>query len=286
MWHFLFDPFRQVYVQKSLLEMLLIAVLSGVVSSYIVLRGTAFLASALAHAVFPGVVVSFLVSGNLFWGGLIAGLIVVVGVSLTERNQQVSENSAIGVLYVGAFALGIALISSIKNANTSGLETFLFGQLFGVGWEDLANTLIVSLIVLVAIFLARKELILASFDPQMGRAVGLPVGWISLGFLVVVTLTVVTGLPAVGNILMIALVITPGATARLLTERLSLMMLIATLSIVIASVVGIVTSYNLGLAPGACVVVALSGLFIVALAVSTFRQVANRRQLTTNSTLT
>lgn len=265
MLNFLFDPFGQVFIQKSGLEMLLIAVLCGVVSSYIVLRGVAFLANALSHAIFPGIVLSYMVGGNIFWGALLAGLVIVISISLVERNAQVSENSAIGVLYIGAFALGVVLVSNIRRSSTSGLERFLFGQLFGVGWEDILNTLIIGLIILAAIFLARKELLLTSFDRQMAHAMGLPVGWINLGFLVLVMLTVVTGLPAVGNILMIALVITPGATARLLTERLRTMIVIAVGTVILASLSGIIFSYHLGLAPGSCVVVALTVLFLFAL---------------------
>ncbi len=268
MLDFLLEPIGQIYVQKALVELLLIAVLCGVVSSYVVLRGVAFLANALSHGIFPGIVVAFLLGSNLFWGGLIAGLVIVIGVTLTERNQYVSENSAIGVLYIGSFALGIVLITSIKHSNTGGLEGFLFGQLFGVGWGDVISTLLVGFLVLGLIFLVRKELLLASFDAQMGRAMGLPVGWLNLGFLILVTLTVVTGLPAVGNILMIALVITPGATARLLTARLGPMMLLGTLSVLLASLGGVYMSYYLGLTPGACVVVVLTGLFLAALVYS------------------
>jgi manganese/iron transport system permease protein len=265
MLEFLLEPLGQIFVQRSLVEMALLALLCGVVSTFVVLRGVAFLANALAHAIFPGIVVAFLLGGDLFWGGLVAGLIVVAGVSLVENNRQVSESSAIGVLYIGAFGLGIVLISAIKRANTGGLDNFLFGQLFGVGWSDVLNTLLVTLLVLLVIFLIRKELLLTSFDEEAARALALPVRRLKLGFLVLVALTVVTGLPAVGNILMIALVITPGATARLLTDHLVEMMLIAVGVSLLASLGGVLVSYHLGLTPGACVVVALTGLFLAAL---------------------
>ncbi len=271
MLNFLLDPLGQVFVQRSLLEMLLLGLLCGVVSVYVVLRGVAFLVNALGHAVFPGIVVAYLVGGDLFWGGLAAGLIVVVSISLAERNQQVSESTAIGVLYIGAFGLGIVLVSGIKRAGTGGLDNFLFGQLFGVGWGDVFNTLLVSGLVLGVIFLVRKELLLISFDIQAARAMGLPVGWLKLLFLILVALTVVTGLPAVGNILMIALLITPGATARLLTDRLFKMMVIAVGVVLLAGVGGILASYHLGLAPGACVVAALTVLFLAALLFSTVK---------------
>jgi manganese/iron transport system permease protein len=277
MLNFLSDPLNQVFVQRSLLEVLLLGLLCGVVSSYVVLRGVAFLVNALGHAVFPGIVVAYLVGGDLFWGGLAAGLIVVVSISLAERNQQVSESTAIGVLYIGAFGLGIVLVSGIKRASTGSLDNFLFGQLFGVGWNDVLNTLLVSLVVLGIIFLIRKELLLVSFDTQAARALGLPVGWLKLVFLILVALTVVTGLPAVGNILMIALLITPGATARLLTDRLVKMMFIAVGVVVVAGLVGILASYHLGLAPGSCVVVALTGLFLLALLYTSVRNAFSAR---------
>jgi manganese/iron transport system permease protein len=277
MLNFLLDPLGQVFVQRSLVEMLLLGLLCGVVSAYVVLRGVAFLVNALGHAVFPGIVVAYLVGGDLFWGGLAAGLIVVVSISLAERNQQVSESTAIGVLYIGAFGLGIVLVSGIKQAGTGSLDNFLFGQLFGVGWNDIFNTLLVSALVLSIIFLIRKELLLISFDVQAARAMGLPVGWLKLAFLILVALTVVTGLPAVGNILMIALLITPGATARLLTDRLFKMMFIAVGVVLLAGVSGILASYHMGLAPGACVVVALTVIFLLALLYSSVKSALSGR---------
>jgi manganese/iron transport system permease protein len=271
MFEFLLEPLGQIFIQRSLVEMALLGLLCGVVSTFVVLRGVAFLANALAHSIFPGIVVAFLLGGDLFWGGLAAGLVVVAGVSLVENNEQVSENSAIGVLYIGAFGLGIVLISAIKRANTGGLDNFLFGQLFGVGWSDVLNTLLVTLLVLLVIFLIRKELLLTSFDEQAARALALPVRRLKMGFLVLVALTVVTGLPAVGNILMIALVITPGAAARLLTDHLGKMMVIAVGISLLASLGGVLASYHLGLAPGACVVVALTGLFLAALLLAWFK---------------
>lgn len=279
MLNFLTDPLNQVFVQRSLLEMLLLGLLCGVVSAYVVLRGVAFLVNALGHAVFPGIVIAYLVGGDLFWGGLAAGLIVVVSIALAERNQQVSESTAIGVLYIGAFGLGIVLVSGIKRAGTGGLDNFLFGQLFGVGWNDVLNTLLVSGLVLGAIFLIRKELLLVSFDTQAARALGLPVGWLKLVFLILVALTVVTGLPAVGNILIIALLITPGAIARLLTDRLFKMVFIAVGAVIVAGLTGILASYHLGLAPGACVVVSLTLLFLLALFYSTVKNALAGRGL-------
>lgn len=279
MLNFLLEPLGQVYIQRSLVEMILLGILCGVISTYVVLRGVAFLVNALGHSVFPGIVIAFLLGGDLFWGGLAAGLVVVVSISLVEYNQQVSESTAIGVLYIGAFGLGIVLVSGIKRANTGGLDHFLFGQLFGVGWGDVLNTLLISLLVLTVIFLIRKELLLTSFDEQTARAMGLPVRRLKLAFLMLVALTVVTGLPAVGNILMIALVITPGATARLLSNRLFKMMLIAVGVAILASLGGVLASYHLGLAPGACVVVALTGLFLVALVFSFLKNALSNSSL-------
>jgi manganese/iron transport system permease protein len=283
MLNFLLEPFSQVYIQRSLIEMTLLGILCGVVSIYVVLRGVAFLANALSHSIFPGIVIALLLGGNLFWGGLVAGLVVVVSISLVENNEKVNESTAIGVLYIGAFGLGIVLVSGIKQAGTSGIEHFLFGQLFGVGWSDVLNTLLISLLVLLVIFLMRKELLLTSFDETTARAMGLPVRRIKLGFLVLVALTVVTGLPAVGNILMIALVITPGATARLLTYRLLPMMFIAVGVVILASVIGVLVSYYLGLTPGACVVVALTGLFLLAMGYNTLKNALNVPALAASS---
>ena len=279
MLNFLLDPLSQVFVQRSLFEMLLLGLLCGVVSVYVVLRGIAFLVNALGHAVFPGIVVAYLLGGDIFWGSLAAGLIVVVSISVAERNQQVSESTAIGVLYIGAFGLGIVLVSGIKRVGTGGLDNFLFGQLFGVGWSDVLSTLLVAAAVLGVIFLIRKELLLISFDAPAARALGFPVGWLKLVFLVLVALTVVTGLPAVGNILMIALLITPGATARLLTDRLVRMMFIAVAVVIVAGLTGILASYHLGLAPGACVVVALTFFFLLALLYSSAKTTLGGRIL-------
>jgi manganese/iron transport system permease protein len=269
--NWLFDPFNSEFggslVRNALWELLLISIIGGVVGTYIVLRGLVFIVDALTHAIFPGVVVAFLFKADFFIGAFIAASVVAVLIALTSRNHQVSEDSAIGVIFTGAFSLGVVLLSSLKSYGRS-LESFLFGDILDITALDLVVTAGLALVILAAIFSLRKELLLSTFDINLARAMGLPVASLEIFLYLVIALTVVVSLPAVGNILVLAFLVTPSATARLFTNRFYTMMPLAIVFGVIASIVGLYLDYYVNIAGSAGVVVVATIFFIIGLVIS------------------
>ncbi len=270
-WHWLLDPFTSPYagglISLALNELLLISLIGGVVGTYIVLRGLVFIVDALTHAIFPGVVIAFLIGANFFLGAFISGLVVAVIIAMLARNRRVSEDSATGVIFTGAFSLGVVLLSSLKSYGRS-LEGFLFGDILGINSGDLIVTGIMALLILGLIFALRKELLLSSFDQGMAQAVGLPVAWLELLLYLVIAATVVVSLPAVGNILVLSFLVTPSATARLFTNRFYLMMPVAVGVGMAASLAGIYLDYYANVAGSAGVVVVSTGFFLIGLLIS------------------
>ncbi|HEX2909325.1 MAG TPA: metal ABC transporter permease [Chloroflexia bacterium] len=263
--NWLAKPFELNFLQNALLEMLLISLLAGVVGSFVVLRGMAFIVDGLSHAILPGIAVAFLLNGSIFWGALVAALLVSGSVALTGRNQLVGEDSAVGITFTGAFAVGVIIIARISTKGRN-LNDILFGQLFAVQASDLLQTLLVSALVVLAILALGKELLFASFDSGMARASGYKTLWLDLVIHVAVALTVVVALPAVGNILVLAFLITPAATARLFTDRFYRMVGLAVLIAFLTGLSGIYLSYYLNIAGGgATVVVVGTILFLLAL---------------------
>jgi manganese/iron transport system permease protein len=270
-WNWLLEPFNSLYagalVRNALWELLIISVIGGVVGTYIVLRGLVFIVDALTHAIFPGVVIAFLIGVNFFLGAFISALAVALVIALVARNRRVSEDSSIGVIFTGAFALGVVLLSSQRSYGRS-LEGLLFGDILGITATDLLVTGIVGLLILGAIFATRKELLFSSFDAAMARASGLPVARLDLFLYLLIAATVVVSLPAVGNILVLAFLVTPSATARLFTNRFYRMMPLAVLLGMLASVTGLYLGYYANVAGSAGVVVVATGFFIIGLVIS------------------
>jgi len=267
----LLEPFNSSFggqlLQNALWELLLISLIGGVVGTYIVLRGLVFIVDALTHAIFPGVVIAFLIGANFFVGAFIAGLVVAILIAFVARSQRVSEDSAIGVVFTGAFSLGVVLLSSLKSYGRS-LESFLFGDILGITSQDLIVTAGLAILILAAIFALRKELLLSSFDATIAQAMGLPVARLELFLYVIIAATVVVSLPAVGNILVLAFLVTPSATARLFTNRFYVLMPVAVGLGLVSSLVGIYLDYYANVAGSAGVVVVATAFFIIGLVVS------------------
>src|SRR5438876_3525257 len=243
------DPLQYPFMQRAMLEVVLMGLTTGVIGAYVVLRGMAFIGDALSHAIFPGVVIAFLLRANFFTGALAFGLLTAVGIGALARNRKVSEDTAIGVLFAGMFALGIVLISRIRGY-TADLASFLFGDVLAVSPEDVWASVIIGVLVLGALVLFHKELVLVAFDSEMAEAVGLPVWLINLGLLLLMALTIVVSLRAVGNILVVAMLVTPAAAARLWTDRLVVMMAASALFGALGGVLGLLLSYRTDLAAG------------------------------------
>ena len=262
----LLDPLSDAAFSRALIDVLVVAVVAGVVGSFIVLRGTGFLGDALAHAIFPGIVIAFLMDISLLAGALVAGLATAGLMGALTASDRVRVDAAIGVIFTGAFALGVILITG-ESIGEEELEGILFGDPLAAQWSDVLATLLIGAAVVAAVFVLRRLFVMAFFDPTGARAMGLSVVGLDVLFLLLTALTVVISFKAVGNILVISLLITPAATARLLTDRLARMTLIASAIGAIAGVVGIYIGYHTETSAGGVIVlVATAAFFVVWLA--------------------
>jgi manganese/iron transport system permease protein len=254
------DPLQYEFMRRALIEVILMGIVTGVIGTYVVLRGLSFIGDALSHAIFPGVVIAFLFGRSIFLGALIFGVFTSAAIAVVATNRRVKEDSAIGVLFAGTFALGVVLISSSRNF-TRDLASFLFGNVLGVTSGDIWLSAIVGAFVIATILLLYKELLIASFDRVAAQAMGLPVFWLDLLLLVLISLTIVVSLRAVGNILVVAMLVTPAAAARLLTDRMPVMMALSALIGALSGVLGLYISYHQDVAAGGTIVLVATGIF-------------------------
>jgi manganese/iron transport system permease protein len=258
------DPLAFGFMQRALVASLIVGVLCAVVGCYIVLRSMAFLGDALAHAILPGVAIAFLVGGNLLIGALVAAVVVAVGISYVSRTGAVREDTAIGIFFAAALALGVVLISTMDGYAVD-LTHVLFGNVLGVTVGDLWISGALAVVVLVAVVLLYRRLLVASFDPILGEMLGLRTGLLRTGLFLMLALTIVLSLRTVGVALVAAMLVTPPATAYLLTRRLPSMMLLSAFFGGASAVGGLYASYYLDVAPsGAMVLVVFLVAFLFA----------------------
>ncbi|OTA25518.1 anchored repeat-type ABC transporter permease subunit [Alloscardovia macacae] len=251
------------FLPRALLVATVSALVCAVVGAHVVLRGMAFIGDAVAHAVFPGLAVAFVFGGSLVLGGAVAGILTAVLVALLSQNRRLKEDSVIGVLFVGAFAIGVVVISRAAGYAGS-LQDFLFGSITGVPAEDIPYLLVGSVAVVGVVSFFRKELVAVTLDRETARAQGIPVLLMDVILYASVALAVVLAVQTVGNVLVLALLVTPAATARLLVNRLVPMMAVAAGLSVGASFVGIYLSWALDLPTGATIVCLLTSIFALA----------------------
>jgi manganese/iron transport system permease protein len=259
----LLTPLAYGFMQRGMLAGVIVGVLCAVIGCFVVLRSMAFIGDAMAHAVLPGVAVSYLLKGDLFVGALGAALAVALGIGALSRRGAVREDSAIGILFAAALSLGVLLISSMRTYAVD-LSHILFGNVLGVSVRDLVLTASTAALVLAAIGLLYKELVVVSFDPVLAATLRLPTERLRTTLLVLLALTIVVSLQTVGIGLVSALLVTPAATAHLLTRRLPRMMAIAAAIGVASSVIGLYASYYLDVASGAAIVLTATAFFLLA----------------------
>ena len=266
MIEFLTQPLQYPFMARGLIAALLTGVVCATVGSYVVLRGMAFFGDALAHAMLPGIAIGYLVSGGarapLFWWALLTAVLSSLGIGWISRSTEVREDTAIGIVFAGMFALGIALISTVRNYTTD-LTHFLFGNVLGVGLGDLLLIGIFGALILLMIFLFYKEFLVLSFDPLLAATLRLPARSLEYLLLVLIALTIVVSLQTVGVALMVAMLVTPAATAYLLTKRLPVMMGLAALIASLAGVIGLYLSFYLSISSGAAIVLTATAIFLL-----------------------
>ena len=262
---FLLEPLGHAFFVRALVAASFVGLVCAVVGTFVVLKGLAFIGDAVSHAAFPGVVAAYMLSGPILVGAGIAAVGTALAIGFVTRRAGIRGDTAIGVLFAGAFALGVFLFSTIEGY-VGDLFGFLFGSLLLTDVGDLVGLALLAAIVLAAVALVWKELLFATFDPQGAAASGIRVEALEYLFLALVALTIVVSLQAVGIILVVAMLVTPAATGQLLTVRFGMLVALAVAIGIGSSVVGLYVSYWLDVASGATIVLVQTGLFLVALA--------------------
>lgn len=266
MLSWLIEPLAYEFMQRGLLVSVIVGIVCALVGCYIVLRGMAFLGDALAHAILPGLALGYLVSGgdkgSLFWWALGASVATSVGVGALSRGARLKQDTAIGIVFAGMFALGVALISTVRSYAVD-LAHFLFGNILGITHGDLWLTAGVGGAVCAVVVVFYKEFLLLSFDPMLAKTLRLPVQRLEILLSVLTAVAIVVSLQAVGVALVVALLVTPAATAYLLTKDLRRMMLLAALIAATSGVAGLYVSYYFNVASGAAIVLSCTAIFIV-----------------------
>jgi len=261
------DPLGYDFAVRALAEVVVMGATCGAIGAYVIVRRLAFIGDAISHAVFPGIVVAYLAGASIFVGALVAGLITALGIALVARGGRIREDAAIGIFFAAAFALGIVLIST-RRTYQGDLTGFLIGNLQGVSVGDIAVSAAIGLLVLVVLVAAHKELLLVSFDRTLAAALGYPVFALDALLLVLLTVTIVVSIQAVGIILVLAMLVTPAATARLLVDRFVPMIALGSLIGAAVGVGGYYLSFHLAMASGGTIVLLATALFILAFVAS------------------
>jgi ABC-type Mn2+/Zn2+ transport system permease subunit len=259
----LLEPLQYSFMVRALIASVTVGVLCAVMGTYVVLRGMAFLGDALAHAILPGVAIAYLIHGNLLVGALAAAIIIALSIGLFSKEGMIREDTAIGILFAAALSLGIALISSIRTYAVD-LSHILFGNVLGVSSSDLWLTIGLGLLILLTVFLLYKPFLVISFDPVLAATMRLPANLLRNIMLILLALTVVVSLQTVGVGLAAAMLVTPAATAYLLTRRLVMMMMISAALGALSSIIGLYLSYYINIVSGSAIVLTATGFFLLA----------------------
>jgi ABC-type Mn2+/Zn2+ transport system permease subunit len=251
-------------MQRGLVAAVLVGVVCAVMGTFVVLKGLAFIGDAVSHAAFPGLVVAYIVGAPLYLGGAIAAVGTALAIGLVSRRSRLRFDTSVGVLFAGTFALGILLFSTIKNY-VADLLGYLLGNVLGIGIGDLVQVAVLGAIVLAVVIAIRKELLFATFDPLGAAASGLPVGALEYLLLALLGVTIVVSIQAVGIVMVVAMLVTPAATAQLLVIRFERLMILAAVLATVAAVSGLYLSFYLNLASGASIVLIETLFFLLAL---------------------
>jgi ABC-type Mn2+/Zn2+ transport system permease subunit len=264
LWNWIADPLEFEFMQRAFLAVILVGVVSAVVGAFVVVRGMAFIGDALAHASFAGVAAAFALGISIYIGAVIAAIATALGIGFISQRGRLRFDTTIGVLFAGAFALGIVIVSRQENY-TADLFSFVFGSVLGVSWGELQLMAVLGAIVITLIALFYKELLFVSYDSTVAAATGVPTRLIEYGLLAIIAVTTVVALQAVGIVLVIAMLVTPAATASLLVRRLHYVIFVGAAIAVTSAVIGLYASYYGEVAAGASIVLTATAFFAAAL---------------------
>jgi len=264
LWLSLVTPLAYSFMVRGLVASVLVGIICAILGCYVVLRGMAFLGDAIAHAILPGVAIAYLNRWPLFSGALVMGILTALGIGTLVRKGRLKEDTAIGVIFSGMFALGIALLSTVQSYAID-LTHILFGNVLGVSPADLRLIAGLGALVLLLVVAFYKEFLVLSFDPVLAASLRLPVTFLHYLLLLMIAATVVVSLQAVGVALVVAMLVTPAAAAYLLTRRLLTMMALAAIIGALSAITGLYISYYFNVASGAAIVLMCTAFFGLAL---------------------
>ncbi len=250
------------FLQKALITSVTVGIVSGVIGSFIILRGMSLMGDAISHAVLPGVAISYMMGMNFFIGAATFGIAAALGIGFVNQKSRIKNDTAIGIVFSAFFALGIILISFAKSSTD--LYHILFGNVLAVRSSDMWMTIIIAILVISLVAIFYKEFLVSSFDPVMAEAYGLNVRFLHYFLMLLLTLVTVSALQTVGIILVVAMLITPAATAYLLTNKLSKMIMLASTFGAVSAIIGLYFSYIFNLASGAAMVLVATIIFFIA----------------------
>jgi ABC-type Mn2+/Zn2+ transport system permease subunit len=258
------EPLQYPFIVRGLIAAVMVGIICAVVGTYVVLRGMAFFGDALAHSILPGVAVGYLVGSGarepLFWWALLAAILASLAIGAVTRGTRIKEDTAIGVIFAGMFALGVAMISSVRGYSVD-LAHFLFGDVLGVSTGDLWLIAIFGIVILLAVVAFYKEFMVLSFDPVLASTLRLPARLLEFLLLILIAISIVVSLQTVGIALMVAMLVTPAATAFLLNQRLPVMMALSATIAALSGIFGLYLSYYLSIASGAAIVLTCTAIF-------------------------
>jgi len=255
-------PLAYPFMQRALVVSVIVAAVCAVLSCYLVLKGWSLMGDAISHAVLPGIVIAYVVGLPLALGAFLAGLGCALLTGYLKENSRVKEDTVMGVVFSGMFGLGLVIFTKVETDQH--LNHILFGNVLGVTVRDLVETALVAGLTLAIVLVKRRDLLLYCFDPNHARSIGLPLGVLHYGLLILLSLTIVASLKAVGIILVVAMLIGPGATAYLLTDSFERMLVIATAVATVSAALGTLVSFHIDGATGACIVLIQSAFFVLA----------------------
>ena len=263
----LIEPLGYAFMQRGMLATLMVGVVCATVGTFVVFRGMAFFGDALAHSILPGVAIGYLVGNGarepLFWWALVAAVLSSLGIGVISKGAKIREDTAIGIVFAGMFALGIALISTVRDYSVD-LAHFLFGDVLGVSSSDLQLIAIFGGLIVFLVLIFYKEFLVLTFDPLLAVTLRLPAKVLESLMLILIALAIVVSLQTVGVALMVAMLVTPAAAGFLLTKRLPIMMALAAGIASLSGVIGLYISYYAGVASGAAIVLTSTAFFILA----------------------
>ena len=270
-------PFRFEFMVNAMVIAMLIAIPAALLSCFLVLKGWSLMGDAVSHAVLPGVVLAYIINIPLAIGAFVAGMFCALATGFLKENSRIKQDTIMGVVFSGMFGLG--LVMYVKVQSDVHLDHILFGDILGIGKQDMIETAIIAVIVTALLVLKWRDLLLHAFDPAQAQAVGLPVRLLHYGLLAILSLTIVGALKAVGIILAIAILIAPGAIAFLLTRNFSSMLVVAVIVAVASSGLGVYVSFFIDSAPAPTIVLLMTLVFIAAFIIARRRVARAERQV-------